>query len=119
MQTLTKTCTGAKIVIETLKQLGVDTIFGYPGGIVLSVYDELAQQSDILPEEGEHPVLPLQPGGDLRGVAPAHLVHGQVGGDHGAPLPHQPGVDESVESRLDKGGSKLTAQVVQDEQIAV
>lgn len=47
MQTLTKTCTGAKIVIETLKQLDVDTIFGYPGGIVLSVYDELAQQSDI------------------------------------------------------------------------
>lgn len=47
MQTLTKTFTGAKIVIETLKQLGVDTIFGYPGGIVLSVYDELAQQSDI------------------------------------------------------------------------
>lgn len=47
MQTLTKTYTGAKILTETLKQLGVDTIFGYPGGIVLSVYDELAQQSDI------------------------------------------------------------------------
>lgn len=47
MQTLTKTCTGAKIVIETLKQLGTDTIFGYPGGIVLGVYDELSQQSDI------------------------------------------------------------------------
>lgn len=47
MQTLTKTYTGAKIVIETLKQLGTDTIFGYPGGIVLSVYDELSQQSDI------------------------------------------------------------------------
>ena len=47
MQTLTKTYTGAKILTETLKQLGTDTIFGYPGGIVLSVYDELAQQSDI------------------------------------------------------------------------
>lgn len=47
MQTLTKTYTGARIVTETLKQLGVDTIFGYPGGIVLGVYDELAQQNDI------------------------------------------------------------------------
>ncbi len=47
MQTLTKTYTGAKILTETLKQLGTDTIFGYPGGIVLSVYDELAQQSAI------------------------------------------------------------------------
>lgn len=47
MQTLTKTYTGARIVTETLKQLGVDTIFGYPGGIVLGIYDELAQQNDI------------------------------------------------------------------------
>lgn len=47
MQTLTKTLTGAKIIIESLKQLGCDTIFGYPGGVVLSVYDELAQQNDI------------------------------------------------------------------------
>lgn len=47
MQTLTKTYTGAKILTETLKQLGVDTIFGYPGGIVLGVYDELAQQNEI------------------------------------------------------------------------
>jgi len=47
MHTLTKTYTGAKIVTETLKQLGVDTVFGYPGGIVLGVYDELAKQNDI------------------------------------------------------------------------
>ncbi len=47
MQTLTKTYTGAKTIIETLKQLGVYTIFGYPGGVVLDVYDELSQQSDI------------------------------------------------------------------------
>lgn len=47
MQTLTQIYTGAKILTETLKQLGTDTIFGYPGGIVLGVYDELAQQSDI------------------------------------------------------------------------
>lgn len=47
MQTLTETYTGSKIVTETLKQLGIDAIFGYPGGIVLGVYDELAKQSDI------------------------------------------------------------------------
>lgn len=47
MQTVTKTYTGAKILTETLKQLGTDTIFGYPGGIVLGVYDELAQQNEI------------------------------------------------------------------------
>ncbi len=43
----TKTLTGAKIIIQTLKNLGVETIFGYPGGIVLSVYDELAKQNYI------------------------------------------------------------------------
>lgn len=41
------TLTGAKIIIKTLKKLGVDTIFGYPGGIVLSVYDELFKQNEI------------------------------------------------------------------------
>jgi len=43
----TKTLTGAEIIIETLKNLGVDTIFGYPGGIVLSVYDKLYSCKDI------------------------------------------------------------------------
>lgn len=47
MQTLTKTLTGAQIVIETLNKLGVDSIFGYPGGIVLGVYDELSKQNKI------------------------------------------------------------------------
>ncbi len=47
MQVTTKTFTGAKILIETLKNLGVDTIFGYPGGIVLKVYDELFSQNEI------------------------------------------------------------------------
>ena len=47
MQILTKTLTGAQIVVETLKKLDVDTIFGYPGGIVLGIYDELAKQNDI------------------------------------------------------------------------
>ena len=39
--------TGAQIVIQALKEQGVDTIFGYPGGAVLPIYDEIFQQSDI------------------------------------------------------------------------
>lgn len=38
--------TGAQIVIECLKEQGVDTIFGYPGGAILNVYDELYKHSD-------------------------------------------------------------------------
>lgn len=41
------TLTGAQFIIETLKNLGVDTIFGYPGGVVLSVYDALYKQKEI------------------------------------------------------------------------
>lgn len=41
------TMTGAKVIINTLKSLGTDTIFGYPGGIVLALYDELYNQTDI------------------------------------------------------------------------
>ena len=33
--------TGAKILIECLLEQGVDTVFGYPGGTILNVYDEL------------------------------------------------------------------------------
>ncbi|MBP3820922.1 biosynthetic-type acetolactate synthase large subunit [bacterium] len=43
----TKILTGSKVIIETLKSLGTDTIFGYPGGIVLGLYDELYKQSHI------------------------------------------------------------------------
>lgn len=39
--------TGAQMVIQALKDQGVDTVFGYPGGAVLPIYDELFQQSDI------------------------------------------------------------------------
>lgn len=38
--------TGAEIVIECLKEQGVDTIFGYPGGAILNVYDELYKHRD-------------------------------------------------------------------------
>ena len=33
--------TGAEIVIECLKEQGVDVVFGYPGGSILNVYDAL------------------------------------------------------------------------------
>lgn len=33
--------TGSQIVIEVLKEEGVDTVFGYPGGTILNIYDEL------------------------------------------------------------------------------
>ncbi|SFR10840.1 acetolactate synthase 3 large subunit [Poseidonocella sedimentorum] len=39
--------TGAQIVVQALKDQGVDTVFGYPGGAVLPIYDEIFQQSDI------------------------------------------------------------------------
>ncbi len=38
--------TGAQIIIETLIEQGVDTVFGYPGGQVLNIYDELYKNSD-------------------------------------------------------------------------
>ena len=37
---------GAQIVIECLKEQGVDTVFGYPGGAILNLYDELYKHTD-------------------------------------------------------------------------
>ncbi|MCR5216521.1 MAG: biosynthetic-type acetolactate synthase large subunit [Lachnospiraceae bacterium] len=37
---------GSQIVVECLKEQGVDTIFGYPGGCILNVYDELYKHKD-------------------------------------------------------------------------
>ena len=42
-----QTVSGAKAIIKTLESIGTDTIFGYPGGIVLKLYDELYNQSNI------------------------------------------------------------------------
>ena len=39
--------TGSKIVIESLINEGVDTVFGYPGGAIMNVYDELYKQDKI------------------------------------------------------------------------
>ena len=38
--------TGSQIVVECLKEQGVDTVFGYPGGTILNIYDELYKHSD-------------------------------------------------------------------------
>lgn len=37
---------GSEILIECLKEQGVDTVFGYPGGAILNIYDELYKHSD-------------------------------------------------------------------------
>ena len=46
-QTRDRQMTGAQMVVRALKDQGVDTIFGYPGGAVLPIYDEIFQQNDI------------------------------------------------------------------------
>ena len=41
-----KQLTGSEIIIECLKEQGVDTVFGYPGGTILNVYDALYKHQD-------------------------------------------------------------------------
>ena len=41
-----KQLTGAQIVLECLKEQDVDTVFGYPGGSILNIYDELYKQKE-------------------------------------------------------------------------
>ncbi|MCC5967649.1 MAG: acetolactate synthase 3 large subunit [Natronohydrobacter sp.] len=44
---MTRQMTGARMVVEALKDQGVEVVFGYPGGAVLPIYDEIFQQNDI------------------------------------------------------------------------
>src|ERR1700752_500017 len=44
---MTQKMTGAEMVIKALADQGVDHIFGYPGGAVLPIYDELFQQEKV------------------------------------------------------------------------
>ena len=44
---MTKAMTGAKMVVQALKDQGVEVVFGYPGGAVLPIYDEIFQQNEI------------------------------------------------------------------------
>ncbi|MEM6662811.1 MAG: acetolactate synthase 3 large subunit [Pseudomonadota bacterium] len=42
-----ETITGAEIVVRALRDQGVEVVFGYPGGAVLPIYDEIFKQNDI------------------------------------------------------------------------
>jgi acetolactate synthase-1/2/3 large subunit len=44
---MTKKMTGAQIFMECLKREGVKHVFGYPGGVVLDIYDEFTRQPDL------------------------------------------------------------------------
>ncbi|MEP5760388.1 MAG: acetolactate synthase 3 large subunit [Litoreibacter sp.] len=44
---MTRQMTGAEMVVQALIDQGVDTVFGYPGGAVLPIYDEIFQQNKI------------------------------------------------------------------------
>ena len=44
---MTRQMTGAKMIVQALIDQGVDTVFGYPGGAVLPIYDEVFQQNSI------------------------------------------------------------------------
>ncbi len=44
---MTRQMSGAQMVVQALKDQGVDTVFGYPGGAMLPIYDEIFRQSDI------------------------------------------------------------------------
>ena len=46
-ETKSKEMTGAEMVVQALIDQGVDTVFGYPGGAVLPIYDEIFQQTSI------------------------------------------------------------------------
>ncbi|MBI1300189.1 MAG: acetolactate synthase 3 large subunit, partial [Alphaproteobacteria bacterium] len=68
-----KEMTGAEIVIEALIEQGVDTIFGYPGGAVLPIYDALFKQKKI-----KH-ILVRQEGGALHAAEGYARSTGKVG----------------------------------------
>ena len=49
---------GARILLETLKRLGVTDIFGYPGGAVIPIYNEIYDFEGINPVSYTHLTLP-------------------------------------------------------------
>ncbi|HPX62326.1 MAG TPA: biosynthetic-type acetolactate synthase large subunit [Deltaproteobacteria bacterium] len=64
---------GARILLECLKQEGVDTVFGYPGGTVINIYDELFHCSGI-----KH-ILPRHEQGGTHAADGYARVSGKVG----------------------------------------
>ena len=72
-QAMARTMTGAEMVLTALNDQGVEHIFGYPGGAVLPIYDELHQQDKI-----QH-VLVRQEGGALHAAEGYARSTGKVG----------------------------------------
>ena len=69
-----KQLTGSEIVIECLKEQGVDTVFGYPGGAILNIYDELYKHEDEI-----HHVLTSHEQGAAHAADGYARVTGKVG----------------------------------------
>ena len=65
---------GARILIEELIRQGVDTVFGYPGGAVLNIYDELYQSRDRI-----HPALTAHEQGAAHAADGYARASGKVG----------------------------------------
>ncbi len=65
---MSKHMTGAEMIVEAMKDQGVEYVFGYPGGAVLPIYDALFGQNQV-----RH-VLVRQEGGA------AHAAEGRVDG---------------------------------------
>lgn len=65
---------GARILVEELVRQGVDTVFGYPGGAVLDIYDELYKCSDRL-----HHVITASEQGACHAADGYARVSGKVG----------------------------------------
>ena len=69
----TNEMTGAEIVLKALTDQGVDTVFGYPGGAVLPIYDEIFQQEKV-----EHILVRHEQGAGHAASGYAHAT-GRVG----------------------------------------
>ena len=65
---------GAEILVETLRELGVEFVFGYPGGAVLPIYDALFKQNHI-----RH-ILVRQEGGAVHAAEGYARATGRPGG---------------------------------------
>ena len=61
-------CTGARILLESLKREGVDLFFGYPGGAVIDIYDELSNRIYAIFSCGMSRALSMPPTA-MRGLA--------------------------------------------------
>ena len=70
---MARTMTGAEMVIKAMADQGVEYVFGYPGGAVLPIYDELAQQEKV-----KH-VLVRQEGGAVHAAEGYARSTGKVG----------------------------------------